>query len=402
MKSRNIKKIIFIVFNIIILLIGGLLLYNDYRIKHAKVIVILKQPLTAEVFSEKKVSDYLAKINGTLLRNEKIDTSKIGKTKVRFQYKNDDGIIISYTFDIDVKDTVKPTVSKKKSLTLYEGYDGNIMDNFFCGDNYDDNVRCYITGDYDVNKVGIYPVTFEAVDSSDNRESYDFNINIIKNYNNYSNDIDKSQDYIYFSDVLRKYKTNNRKIGIDVSKWEGNIDFEKTKKAGVEFAYIRVGHQKGINGEYILDPYFKQNMEGFKNQNIKVGVYFFSHARSEEEAIRQANWVYRQIKDYNINLDVVFDWENWEGFSEYKISFYNLTNVANAFIKNISSKGYSGMLYSSKFYLENVWFNTDGNIWLAHYTENTDYTGNYKVWQVCENGKIDGIEDTVDIDIMYS
>ncbi len=402
MKRKNIRKIILIILSVITMMIGGILLYNDYRIKHAKVIVILKKPLTAEVYSKKKASDYIIKINGKILKDEEIDTTKIGKTKVRFTYINEENITISYTFEIEVKDTTKPLVSKRTSLTLHEGYNGNIMDNFFCGDNYDANVKCNIVGEYDVNKVGSYPVIFEAVDSSENKESYNLNINIIKKETNNPETKNPNQQYTYFSDVLKNYKTKNNKIGIDVSKWEENIDFEKVKNAGVEFAYIRVGYQKGKNGEYMLDPKFKQNILGFKSKNIKVGVYFFSHASTEEEAIKQANWVYRQIRDYKIDLEVVFDWENWSGFSTYKMSFYNLTNVANTFIKEIENRGYKGMLYSSKFYLENAWLQTDNDIWLAHYTDKTDYEGKYKVWQLCEYGKIDGIEDFVDIDIMYN
>ena len=104
-----------------------------------------------------------------------------------------------------------------------------------------------------------------------------------------------------------------------------------------------------------------------------------------------------------VDLEVVLDWENWNNYPEYNLSFYNLTEVAKAFSETITKKGYTSMIYGSKSYLEDVWFPMDENIWLAHYTDQTNYQGKYKVWQVCENGKVNGINDNyVDIDIRYN
>jgi GH25 family lysozyme M1 (1,4-beta-N-acetylmuramidase) len=75
--------------------------------------------------------------------------------------------------------------------------------------------------------------------------------------------------------------------------------------------------------------------------------------------------------------------------------------MAEVFLSTVEGSGYQGMLYSSKKYLENIWMDTKYDIWLAHYTENTDFEGKYKIWQICDNGKVDGIEGTVDIDILF-
>ena len=75
--------------------------------------------------------------------------------------------------------------------------------------------------------------------------------------------------------------------------------------------------------------------------------------------------------------------------------------MAEAFLDEVEKDGYEGMLYSSKTYLENIWMNPKHDIWLAHYTDQTTYTGSYKMWQMCENGKVDGIDTLVDIDILY-
>ena len=198
-------------------------------------------------------------------------------------------------------------------------------------------------------------------------------------------------------------KTKNTKIGIDVSHWQGTIDYKKVKEQGVEFAFIRIGSQKGIDGKYYLDEKFKENIEGFTKQKIPVGVYFYSYAKNKEDAKKEAKWIIKQLKGYKISLPIVFDWENWYLYQDFNMSFYHLTEVANSFVKTIEKNNYQAMVYSSKNYLEKVWKKIDSKIWLAHYTERTDYQGEYSVWQMCDNGEIEGItENTVDIDIMYN
>ena len=86
---------------------------------------------------------------------------------------------------------------------------------------------------------------------------------------------------ILYEDIIKKYKNNKTKIGIDISHWQGNIDFLQLKKEGVEFAYIRVGRGDGIGNDYVIDSKFKQNIEGFNKVGIPIGVYFYSYANSK-------------------------------------------------------------------------------------------------------------------------
>ena len=96
-------------------------------------------------------------------------------------------------------------------------------------------------------------------------------------------------------------------------------------------------------------------------------------------------WVVKQLKKYKVNLPIAFDWEEWAYFNDYNLSFFGLTSMAEAFLDTIKENGYQGMLYSSKTYLENIWFPTSYDIWLAHYTEKTNYQGKYRFWQICDN-----------------
>ena len=121
----------------------------------------------------------------------------------------------------------------------------------------------------------------------------------------------------------------------------------------------------------------------------------------EDEAIRDAKWVIKQIRDYNITMPVAFDWEDFSDYNSYKLSFYKLNKIANAYLNELKSANYTPILYGSKFYLENVWMNEEFDTWLAHYTDETNYTKDYIMWQLCDNGKIKGIKNYVDIDIYY-
>ena len=372
---------------IILILIILLSIYKNYRIKHAKKIVKLKTT-ELEVYSDVKLSDIIEKINGKLIDNPKIDTKKLGKEQITFKYINNDNIKVKYTINLNIKDTTPPIISLINNYIVTRGEKENIEKELFCGDNYD---------------VGTYSVEFIGKDSSNNISTHKMNI-IVKEKNKSSKSQTNSEEnieYTDFNEVVKKYKTKKTQIGIDVSHWQGDIDFKKLKSSKVQFVYIRVGRGDGIGKNYILDDNFKTYIKGFNKVGIPVGVYFYSSANSLNDARREAKWVLKQIKKYDVSLEVVFDWENWDEFQKYNLSFYNLTEVANEFSKTIEKAGYKSMVYSSKNYLENMWYDLDSNIWLAHYTDKTDYEGKYKVWQICNNGKVKGIKSSVDIDIRY-
>ena len=402
MSKKKIIKIISTIIGIILILVILLSIYKNYRIKHAKKIVKLKTT-ELEVYSNVKLSDIIEKINGKLIDNPNINTKKLGKEKITFKYINNDNIKVKYTINLNIKDTTPPIISLINNYIVTRGEKENIEKELFCGDNYDPNPKCYLKGDYDLNKVGTYSVEFIGKDSSNNTSTHKMNI-IVKEKNKSSKSQDSQEnnvEYTNFNDVIKKYKTKKTEIGIDVSHWQGDIDFNKVKSSKVEFAYIRVGRGNGIGKDYILDDKFKTNIKGFNKVGIPVGVYFYSSANSLNDARREAKWILKQIKKYDVSLEVVFDWENWDDFQKYNLSFYNLTEVANEFSKTIEKAGYKSMVYSSKNYLESMWYDINSDVFLAHYTDKTDYKGKYKVWQICNNGKVKGIKSSVDIDIRY-
>lgn len=383
---------------IITFLIG---FYHYLRIKNAKIEVVLKNKLTVEFAEDRKVSDFIDSINGEIINDYIIDTTSLGKKEVKFQFKNDENIIVPYKYEIEVIDTVQPVVWLSNVYQVTKGSAINLTDKILCGDNYDNKPNCTVEGNYDLNTAGDYPLVFKAEDKNGNKTEKQFVLRVVEANKTNVPSTTIEPTYTDFNQVKNQYKTDKTKIGIDVSAWQGEINFEKIKDAGVEFIMIRVGGTRGTNGEYFVDKQFKRNIEEANKYGIKAGVYFYSYANSKESAIKDAKWVLKQIKNYDIDLPIAFDWEEWAYFNNYNLSFFGLTSMAESFLKTIEDAGYEGMLYSSKTYLENIWFPTKYDIWLAHYTDQTNYQGKYKLWQLCEDGKIDGITGAVDIDVMY-
>lgn len=399
MKNKKIIIIICVVLGVIILSIGGYFLYKYIEVKNAVVVVELKDNLDADFADTLRVSSFIESINGKIVDDYYIDTDSLGKKKVNFQYVNDDGIKLKYSYEINVVDKEAPLIWLGKSYNVTKGSVDNLLDKIMCGDNYDTNPVCVIEGEYDLDTVGSYNLVFKATDSSNNISEKKFTLNVNEPSNNKENKGNK--EVTEFSEIIKNYKNDNTEIGIDISKWQGDIDFKKLKDAGVEFVIIRVGSSTGINGENFVDSKFIQNIENANSVGIPVGVYFYSYANSVDRAVNDAKWIIENIKDYKVDLPIAFDWENWGSFNKYELSFFGLTNMAKKFMDTVKSSGYDAMLYSSKTYLENIWMSVDYPVWLAHYTKNTNYTGDYTYWQLCSNGRVDGINGDVDIDIRY-
>ena len=392
-------KIIVILFITAILIIGGVFAYKKYqeyreeeRVKNAIIKISYIDPLEVEFNSEVKLSDLITSINGKLLDDYTIDTSVVGNKELNYKYINEEDITLPQKLTLKIVDKTPPVIWLSDSYVVTLGETKKLEEMIMCGDNYDDNPKCNVIGEYDVNKL-----SFEAEDASGNKTSKDFVLKVVKSKNN-----NYSTSSIPFNNLYNEYKNDNTMIGIDVSKWQGDIDFDKIKDTGIEFVFIKMGGQNGIGGDYYLDPKFERNIEGFTNICIPVGLYFYSYANSPDNAKKDALWVIDQIKDYKIDLPIAFDWENWSSFNKFHVSFNTLTKSFESFAKTLKDSGYDTMLYSSKNYLENIWLKTNYPIWLAHYTKETDYKGTYKCWQRTSSAKIPGIIiNTVDFDICY-
>lgn len=194
--------------------------------------------------------------------------------------------------------------------------------------------------------------------------------------------------------------------GIDVSVHQKEIDFEKVKNDGISFVYIRVGYRGYSTGELHEDAMFRENIEKATKAGLKIGVYFFSEALNEEEAIEEAKFVLNCIKDYKVALPIAYDMEYATDDDRIKnLGYDELTACAKAFTDTIRSAGYSSTIYESSSWLINSidmsLLQDHNSFWVASYnTSKMPYNYVFDIWQYTPNGKVDGIETDVDLNIM--
>ena len=325
-----------------------------------------------------------------------LDTTTLGEQTKTYTFNN-----IDYEIKYTIKDSKKPLILGGTTKTTTLGKKINLVNKFMCGDNHDSKPNCYIEGEYDINKLGTYNLTYVAVDSSGNKSTKNFKLKVIKEKKQSSSSSSSSPKRTSIKTYIKKYKTDKTKVGIDVSTWQGNIDWEKAKKDGVEFAMIRLGFGPNSENKLVLDNKFKQNIKETKRLKIPTGIYFYSYAKTKEDIVKQVDYIVKELDGAKLELPIAFDWENWNSFNKYNVSFKELNDLANTFISEVEKHGYKGMLYSSAYYLLNIWKDYD-NTWLAYYTSNNDYKKSYNMWQLTSSGKVNGISGSVDINILYN
>lgn len=194
-------------------------------------------------------------------------------------------------------------------------------------------------------------------------------------------------------------------LGIDVSKWQKEIDWEKVKADGIDFAIIRCGYRGSASGCLVEDPYFEQNIKGATAAGVKVGVYFFTQAINAVEAVEEASMVVSLIRDYELDYPVFIDTESAGGNGRADaLDKETRTEVCEAFCSTVRNAGYQSGVYASR-----NWYNKMVDvdhlerfvIWLAEYRKVPLYEGYYHMWQYTSKGKVDGIEGNVDLNISY-
>lgn len=186
--------------------------------------------------------------------------------------------------------------------------------------------------------------------------------------------------------------------GIDVSKWQGKVNWEQVKDDGIKFVMLGLGRYR--NGKGYPDPYFKYNIEGALKQNIKVGVYLYSEATTVAQAKAEAKYVLGQIEGYKISYPVAFDIED---SSQQRLTTKQRTDITIAFLQIIEDAGYYPMIYASQ-----NWFNTSMDLgrlekydkWVACWSSKVSFTPT-SIWQYSSTGRVKGISGAVDLDVSY-
>ena len=193
----------------------------------------------------------------------------------------------------------------------------------------------------------------------------------------------------------------SNKFGIDVSAWQGDVDYKAVRDAGCSFVIVRAGY---YYSQLIPDDYFSKNLKNAAAAGLDIGVYFYTTDRTEEGVREHVRWIAEQLDGQKLDLPIAFDWEEFAHFQQYGISIRDLNDVYAAFADEVRKQGYQPMLYSSKIFLDTVWSERSkaaAPVWLAHYVDETTYTGEYAIWQESAYGRIPGIDGDVDMNIQY-
>ena len=195
------------------------------------------------------------------------------------------------------------------------------------------------------------------------------------------------------------------KNGIDVSSHQGNIDWASVKAAGINFAIIRVGYRGSQTGALVEDSCFKKNIQGATANGINVGVYFFTQATTEAEAVEEASMALTLCSGYNLSYPIFVDTENGSGAARANgLDKGTRTACVAAFCKTIANGGRKAGVYASKSWYNNkIDASAFSNyfIWVAQYNTTCNYKGKYNMWQYSSKGSVPGIKGNVDVNIAY-
>lgn len=197
--------------------------------------------------------------------------------------------------------------------------------------------------------------------------------------------------------------TGSGTMGIDVSKWNGDIDWNAVKNSGVSYVIIRCGYRGSSQGSLIVDSKFHSNIKGATEAGLKVGVYFFTQAVDRVEAVEEASMVLDLIKNYRISYPVFLDVEPSGGRAD-GISAETRTEVCKAFCQTIQNANYTAGIYANKTWLTSKMDTSQLSaykIWLAQYASVPTYTGRHDLWQYKSTGRVSGISGDVDLNLSY-
>lgn len=308
--------------------------------------------------------------------------------------------------DIPVSEDIeKPqflTFSKVAKVNVGTAFDARNFMGY--GDNLDRDIEMTIVGSIDTLTVGSYPITIKLKDDAGNETSSDMTVSVVNSggYDpNSEDDLPASRPGTdSFSEFKNRYKGDGRTFGLDVSRWQGSIDFQKVKAAGCDYVIMRIGGYD--DGEHYTDRCYQTYLKDAKAAGLKIGVYWHAEEKNPQEIKDSVAYMKKVLDGEKLDFPIAYDWEDWENFENYGMNFKDINKNYKTFYEEVKAIGYDACLYSSLNFLENVWSNEmHSKVWLAHYTKQTDYTGPYYMWQQTSSGQIDGVSSCVDFNICY-
>ncbi len=218
-----------------------------------------------------------------------------------------------------------------------------------------------------------------------------------------------AEDFVYDENGYLSCLSAESWLGVDVSEHQGSIDWEEVAQTDVEFAMVRLAYRGwGAEGVIRADARGLENLQGAADAGLKVGVYFFSQAISVEEAIEEARFLLELLDGRQLDMPVVFDWENVssEEARTANVTGETLTACALAFCKELEDAGYEAMVYYylalGKWKLDLLAIQQAGfDFWLAMYSDSLRYSYQVKMWQYSNAGTVPGIKTKVDMNLYF-
>lgn len=201
------------------------------------------------------------------------------------------------------------------------------------------------------------------------------------------------------------YSLGNYSVGIDVSHYQGTIDWQEVADSGIDFAIIQLGYRGYSEGSLNTDACFEENIEGALDAGLDVGVYFFSQAVSVQEAVEEAEYVLEEIRGYDVTYPVIFDWEllSYSSSRTKDVGAETVTACIAAFCETVEAAGYVPMFYANTTtaYELDMGYLTQYQFWLASYTDTApaDFKYHFDMWQYTSSGTVPGISGRVDMNI---
>jgi len=209
------------------------------------------------------------------------------------------------------------------------------------------------------------------------------------------------EDFVY-SDGYLSCLAGEAVMGIDVSRYQGNIDYQQVKAAGVEFVMVRLGNRGIAEGTLHEDPFARQNLQGARDAGLKVGAYFYSQALNVQEAEEEAALALEILDGFPLDMPLAFDWEQ-ESRTE-NVDARTLTDCTKAFCAAVEEAGYAPMIYFNSFQAKQLLHLRELKEipwWLAMYDVTMEFPYRMDMWQYSCTGTVPGIAGSVDLNLMF-
>ena len=303
----------------------------------------------------------------------------------------------SNLFRDDLTDAEKPVfLIKPGTITVAKGEVFDIHKYVGYADDVDREVELTVDGTVDTSTTGTTNLQISIKDDAGNVVSDKVSVNVVESASSEPG----TPELTDFSEFKSKYGKDGVSLGIDVSRWEKEIDFNKVKAAGCDFVIMRLGGYD--DGELYTDRCYVQNLKNAKAAGLKIGIYWHAEESTKEEVLASTKYLLGVLNGEKLDFPIAYDWEDFANFESYKMNIQDLNDCYHVFEGELGAAGYETSIYGSKNFMYSIWKDKgDQPVWLAHYTSDTDYTGKYYMWQQTSTGTIDGITTACDFNVLY-